>query len=434
VVASFLSAGPEAYHRESDLKNRFTLPTFIWLIPLVLIVFAGLTWVNYQYAGREGAVEDFIPGWVGTRLFFTEGIDPYSPEASAEIQKLASSASLPSESTTPGFTYPLYAILIFAPFAFVGTFELAAALWLSVLEISLVLICLAGVSLSRWQIKPWLLFGLIAFSIGWYPSFHALLDGNPAILCSLLLVGALWAMHQEQDALAAILLVLASIMPSMVIVLVLFIILWAISTKRSTLVWGIPGILVLLVAATSLLIPQWVIEYVRIILQQVGQIEVGTPRALFMYWIPGIGKQLGWLLTFFSGFMLIWEWRQAAGMNFRWFLWAAYFSLAFSGLIGIPTSVENQAALIPAVILVLAVWDERWGTLGRWLIASSLILLSVGLWWLGLVVESQGISPDLSPLLFFAVPVFTIIGLYWVRWWAIRASRLPLQEITERLG
>jgi hypothetical protein len=103
-------------------------------------------------------------------------------------------------------------------------------------------------------------------------------------------------------------------------------------------------------------------------------------------------------------------------------------------LIGIPTSVENQAVLIPAVILVLAVWDERWGTLGRWLIASSLILLSAGLWWLGLVVERQGISPDLSPLLFFAVPVFTIIGLYWVRWWAIRASRLPLQEITERLG
>lgn len=433
MVASFSSVGPEADHRETDLKNRFALPTFIWLIPLALTVFAGLTWANFQYAGREGAVEDFIPGWVGTRLFFTEGIDPYSLEATAEIQKL-----LPGDPTTPvsqasGFTYPLYAILIFAPFAFVGNFELAAALWLSVLEISLILICLAGVTLSRWQVRPWLFFGLIAFSIAWYPSLQALLDGNPAILCSLLLVGALWAIYQDQDALAAVLLVLASIKPSMVIVLIIFIILWAISAKRSTLVWGIPSILVLLVVATSLLIPEWVIQYVRMVLEQVGQIEIGTPRALFMYWVPGIGKQLGWLLTIFSGFMLIWEWRQAVGMNFRWFLWAAYFSLAFTVLIGIPTSVENQVALIPAVILVLAVWDERWGTLGRWLIASSLVLLSAGLWWLGFVVERQGILPDLSPLLFFSVPVFTIIGLYWVRRWAIRSSRLPLQEITERL-
>jgi hypothetical protein len=121
-------------------------------------------------------------------------------------------------------------------------------------------------------------------------------------------------------------------------------------------------------------------------------------------------------------------------MNYRWFLWAAYFSLAMTNLIGIPTSIENQIALLPALILVLAVWDERWGNLGRWLIASSLALLSFGLWWLGVITARQDIPPDLAPLIFFSVPVFIILGLYWVRWWAVRSSRLPLQDITERLG
>jgi hypothetical protein len=153
-----------------------------------------------------------------------------------------------------------------------------------------------------------------------------------------------------------------------------------------------------------------------------------------MHWLPGIGTQLAWLLTIISGVILLWEWRQAFGMNFRWFLWTAYLSLAISNLIGIPTSVENQVVLIPALILILAVWDERWGTLGRWLIATSLALLSIGLWWAGLLAARQETPADLAPLVFFAAPITILIGLYWVRWWAIRSSRLPMQEMTERLG
>jgi hypothetical protein len=121
-------------------------------------------------------------------------------------------------------------------------------------------------------------------------------------------------------------------------------------------------------------------------------------------------------------------------MNYRWFLWAAYFSLVWTNMIGLPTSVENQIALLPALILVLAVWDERWGTLGRWLNGFSILLLSVGLWWLVIFYAGKNIPADLGPFTFFMVPVFMVAGLYWVRWWAIRSPRLPLQEISERLG
>jgi hypothetical protein len=416
------------------LKRRFALPTFIWLIPLVLLLFAGLTWVNFQFTSKGEGGMDFLPGWTGTRLFFTESLSPYSEETTAAIQKQAYGGPAAPEEDPLVFSYPMYAILVFAPFALVGSFEVAAALWMSVLELSILLICLTGVYLSRWQARRWLALVLLVFSITWYPSLRALFDGNPSIICSLLLVGAFWAIYQEQDALAAILLALATFKPQMVVVVIPFILIWGGSKKRPTLVWGFLGVLVLLTAATTLLIPDWIIQYTRLVLEQMGKVDIGTPRALFMYWIPGIGKQLGWLLTIICGVFLIWEWRLAAGMNYRWFLWAAYFSLALTNLIGIPTSVENQVALLPALILVLAVWDERWGNLGRWLIASSLALLSIGLWWVGIITERQDIPPDLAPLIFFSVPVFIILGLYWVRWWAVRSSHLPLQDITERLG
>ena len=220
----------------------------------------------------------------------------------------------------------------------------------------------------------------------------------------------------------------------MVLIVIVFVMIWAGSMKRWTLVWGFLGVLALFIAGSSLLIPNWIFQYFRIILETISDIQIGTPRALFMYWLPGIGNQLGWLLTILSAGFLIWEWRLAAGMNFRWFLWAAYLSLTLTNLIGLPTSIENQIALLPALILVLAVWDERWGMLGRWLIGFSIILLSIGLWWLVRYYRGENIPPDLGPLTFFIVPVFMMVGLYWIRWWAIRSSRLPLQEITERLG
>jgi hypothetical protein len=93
VVASFFSMPCQADHRETVLNRRFALPTFIWLIPLALLLFAGITWLNFRFTSKgEGAI-DFLPGWTGTRLFLTEGLSPYSQETTAEIRKLANGSS-----------------------------------------------------------------------------------------------------------------------------------------------------------------------------------------------------------------------------------------------------------------------------------------------------------------------------------------------------
>jgi len=416
------------------LDRRPVLPTFVWVIPLALVLFAGLTWLNYQYAGDQQGANDFLPGWEGTRLYFTEGLSPYSQETTAEIQKMAYGRPAAAGENPLNFTYPFYAILVFGPFAVLSDFALARALWMSILEVSILLIVITGVNLSRVRLH-WLMYIILAiFSVLWFPGIKSILDGNSSIVFALLVVVAFWAIYHEQDALAATLLALASFRPQMILVLILFVLIWSLSRKRMTLFWGYLGVMALLIAATSLLIPNWIFQYFRLIIEQLGQIEIGTPRALFLYYLPGIGNQLAWLLTMVSAVFLLWEWRLAAGMNYRWFLWAAYFSLVWTNMIGLPTSVENQIALLPALILVLAVWDERWGTLGRWLNGFSILLLSVGLWWLVIFYAGKNIPADLGPFTFFMVPVFMVAGLYWVRWWAIRSPRLPLQEISERLG
>jgi len=214
--------------------------------------------------------------------------------------------------------------------------------------------------------------------------------------------------------------------------LVIFVIIWAIVQRRWQLFWGFVGSLGIIVAATSLLIPTWLVENIRQVIEYFRLDPINTPGALIAYWLPGVGRQFGVVITVVMIAILIWEIWHALGKDFRWFLWTACLALAVTPLIGIPTSITHYIALFPGFILVLATWDQRWGILGRLMMYISLLFFSVGIWGWVYYGQQQGIPPELNAWVFFSFPVFMLIGLYWVRWWAIQPPRLPLQEASNQ--
>jgi hypothetical protein len=175
-------------------------------------------------------------------------------------------------------------------------------------------------------------------------------------------------------------------------------------------------------------------------MQNLGQVvqyymhaEISTPGGLLTYWLPGVGRQLGWAFTLLMVGMLLWEWRAAYQQEFRWFFWAACLTLAATHLIGIYTALENFVVLLPAIILIMGTWDQRWGRIGRVLVLLSLLLFVVGGWGISIIGVRKGIPPSLDPVLYLTTPVLTILGLYWVRWMAIHPPQLPLQVLGRRL-
>jgi len=111
-----------------------------------------------------------------------------------------------------------------------------------------------------------------------------------------------------------------------------------------------------------------------------------------------------------------WNNRHAEG---RGFLWAASLTLVVSQWIGIQTDPGNFIVLFPALMLVLALLDERWKTAGWVMILVFLLLLFVGIWALFLNTVEYGSQPVQSPVLFIPLPAFLLLMLYWVRWWAV---------------
>ncbi len=357
---------------------------------MLIAVCAGLFFINLRFAAQNPGGNDFLSRWVGTRVFFTRGTSPYSDQATSAIQEMAYGRPARSNEDQMLFVYPLYTILVMAPFALIGDYVTARALWMTVLEIVLIVLALFGVSLTRWRVPRLLLIALLLFAALWYHGLRPVINGNPAVMVSLFVWMAILAIRAEQDALAGFLLAISTIKPQMVVLLILFTLLWAISHHRWRIVWSFWGSLGLIIAGMILLIPDWVLQNIRQVLAYPQYTLPGTPGAILAGWLPGIGNQLGWLLTVICSVVLVIEWRAAWRQDFSWYLWTAGLTMTLSNLIGIRTATENYILLFPVLIIVLAVWDERWGKFGRALVIASL----GGLVFWSLVFVSED-NPDL---------------------------------------
>jgi len=362
-------------------------------------------------------------------MLLLKGWSPYSQQTTNEIQKMAYGRAARSDEDQMLFVYPLYSTLVVAPVALIDNYALARAIWMTILEVALVLLTVASISLTRWKLPAWLLLLIILFSVLWYHGLRPVVNGNLSVIVALFVVLAFLALRSEQDAWAGLLLALSTIKPQMVILLIVFVCLWAISRRRWTIIISFFGSLVILIVATSLFIPDWVIQNLRQVLSYPGYTLPGTPGAILAELMPGVGNRLGWFITGIVAIILVFEWWAAWGKDFRWFLWTACLTLVITNLIGIRTATENYAILFVVLILIFGFWDERWKPVGRWVLLFSMVSLFFGLWALFLKTLKPGAQPIQSPIMFFPLPVFLLIGLYWVRWWATRPPILLIDQI-----
>lgn len=387
----------------------------------------GLTWANYSYSYKNPGGNDFLPRYMGIRLFLFEGKSPYGQQATREIQEMIYGRSARPGEDQAFFEYPFFSMVLMAPFALIPDYNMARAVWMTALEISLVGVLLISLSLSRWKIPVWSLVVLLCFSVFWYHSFRPLINGNPSILTALLIALVFLAIRNGYDGFGGILLAFAMIKPQIVFLLVVYVLVWSAYQKRWQLFWGFVSSLVFLIVTSFLFLPSWLIENLRQIYQIYTTAAPNNPREILLAAAPGAGNQLGWALTIVMVVVLFIEWRASLHKDFIWFYWTALLTLAANNLIGIPTSPQNYIVMLPALILVFSTWDAHWRVVGKILITASIVVLFFGLWWLFLATLPTDEIITQSPIMFFPLPFFLLVTLYWVRWWVVRPTR-PLLE------
>lgn len=384
-------------------------------------VLVGLSIANYRLAVRAPGGNDFLARWVGANQWLVLGRDPYSPQVSLVAQTLiyGRPADRQAGEDVAHFAYPLFSMIFFGPFGLIS-YPLARALWMTLLEVALPVLAVLSIQLCDWRPSSWIQRVLIVFSVLWYHGFRAVILGQFAVLEALIMIGALFAIKRRQDAVAGVLLGLALSKPQMGVLLIPFVFLWALSTRRMLiLTWGL-GSIALLLAGSLVLIPSWPIEWARQIIDYTSYTAVGPPVSILAGLIPSGSGVITAVVTGLGLIYLAFVWQQAMGKEDRWFQWTAMVTIAVTNLVALRTATTNYVVMLPALVLVFSVWNERWGKGASAPILIALFGLFVGLWTLFLVTVEGNHE---HPALYLPVPLLALGGLWWCRWWVVRRLR-----------
>lgn len=396
----------------------------ITLLVLGFGLFGLLVWGNYRYTTQNPGGNDFLVHWMGAKSFFEEGISPYSDEVAIRIQTMVYGRPAQAGEHELRVAYPLYSIFLFLPFALIPDYNFARAVWMAVLESGLIIMAFLSLRLVRWRPKPVVLALFLLFSVFWYHALRPVILGNVVILIGLAIVTILLAIRAGHDELAGILMGLITIKPQVVLLLIVFICLWAASNRRWKIVIWFLISLGFLTGVGIILIPDWIIQNLREVIRYPSYNPPGTLPAALDAILPQGGDRLGRVISGAVALMLLIEWFLNRKSEFRGFVWTVCLTLTGSFWIGLQTDPGNFIVAYPALVLTFAIWVERWQNRGVVVSIVAMFLLFIGIWEIFLSTVEMDYQPIQSPVMFLPLPIILLIFLYWNRWWAVRPPRV----------
>jgi hypothetical protein len=402
------------------MSRTLTILTTIVLIILALATLSGLVWANTRYAHDHPGEKDFFVPWLALRTFLQYGDSPYS-QPTAERAQLIYYGHMADEGQDPlRLSIPFPVALFYFPFALVSDYAFARGLWMTCLEFALLVLAFLSLQLTGWKPARTLLPVVLIFSVLWVYGFLPLAGGSAVVFVALAVVGLLLALRDGRDELAGALLVLPFFKLDFAGLLLILILWWALYHRRVRVLAGFLMTLALLLAFSFFILFDWFTPYFGGWISHVYFNPGLTPGGILALSWPVFGPRLGWVLTAIILVALFLEWRDIRRKDFRHFLWTASLTLAGTPLLGIPVTPLDYVLLFFPLILFLSILAERWSRPYRWGISGLVLMVIFFVPWLvpfELALADIYIPTKSTALIF---PLLLVLGLYWMRWWAVR--------------
>jgi hypothetical protein len=207
----------------------------------------------------------------------------------------------------------------------------------------------------------------------------------------------------------------------MAFLIIPFTLLWGLAARRWSLIISFLITFSLLIAGSILLLPSWIIDWLRQLLEYPDYTSLGSPISILTSALP-VGSrvvEIGIVILLVAYLFL--EWFKALGKPERWFQWTAALTLTITNLVAFRTATTNYVILLTSIFLILVIWSDRWQGRNELSIFLFLIFLLVGIWLLFLLTVEGNVE---HPLVYLPVPIITFFGLLWSRWWATQAPKL----------
>lgn len=387
-------------------RQWFLIALFLLLISAVESAAIQRTFTSQLPSGN-----DFYPRWAGAKALLLEGRDPYSPEVTADIEAILD--PLQTRTNSFSFAYPLHVIFTLWPLVYVD-YSWAQAIWMVCLQW---LIIASGVLLMRqggWP-RTGVAAGTAIFAaLFFYPAARAILLGQFTLHVLLFLILAVGALRQKRDGWAGFFLAATSIKPQMVLLVGLWLMLWAVRRRRwrfvgSTLASGV-GML----AASLLLFPRWPLSFIEDLGRYADRASGLNPLdVLAGALIPGGSAALRWAITAVLLLLMAWAWwRALRRADDALFDHALYWGITINLLVFLQTGSTNQILLLLPFAAWLKMLYDKWG---GWMTGTAVFILTLAPWFLFVATISGNYE---NPLLLLPLPLLALLVLLG-RWRAV---------------
>jgi hypothetical protein len=361
---------------------------------------------------------------LAARTFLHYGDGPYSEPATQRAQVVYYGRLALNNEDPLRLNVPFPVELVYFPFALVTDYAIARGLWMTCLEIALVALAYLSLRLTNWRPARVLLVGLFLFSVLWIYGFLSLMDSSTTILVALAIVCLLLALRDGRDELAGALLVVPFFNLDLAGLIVLFILWWVIYHHRGRILAGFLMTLSILLALSFFILSDWFLPFIGGWISHFKYNPSLTTGGILASWWPVVGPRLGWALTGLMLVVLFAEWRDVRNKDFRHLIWTVSLTLAVTPLLGIPVAVRDYVLFYYPLVLFLSILAERWTHPNRLGVAGFVLLaIFIGYWLFPINFYLAGNSSALNGLLFLGFPLLLVIGLYWMRWWAVHPPR-----------
>jgi hypothetical protein len=311
----------------------------------------------------RGNLSDLYPRWLGSRELLLNHRDPYGPEVTREIQ--AGYYGRPLDPTLPNdpkdqqaFAYPAYVAFLLAPsIGLPFPAVLTGFRWfLIALTIIAVLLWLRTL---RWRPSCWTMASVIILTLGSFQVLQGIKLQQLSLLVAGLIAGSAVLLTRGHLPLAGVLIALATIKPQLVLLLTIWLLLWAFSDwrRRQGFVWGFAATLLLLFAAAEHVLPHWLWRFQQAITAY-RQYNDGAGSLLDVLLTPAWGRVVAALIVL-ALLYIGWRMRRALSDSPSFVLMFTLV-LVVTVVVAPKTAPYNQVLLVPAILLVARDWQILW--------------------------------------------------------------------------
>lgn len=378
-----------------------------------LVVFAGQAAVTrFVFTLAHPGGNDFYPRWAGGCAWLLDGENPYAASTTLAIQEgIYGRPALPDEDQA-AFAYPIYVTVFTWPLCFTKDFPLVQAIWMTILTHLLIAAAVLARRLSRWlppaHLWPWVL----PWAVLVYPNARAVLLGQLAVVVAVLLLGCLEALRLRKDGPAGVLLALATIKPQMVFLFVPWILLWSAAQRRWKVIHAFVASLAALIVLPMIWLPSWPADFLAQLTAYTSYTELRSVTWIAASYYAKLPDAVVTSVSVVFFAWLAWEWYRSRRMALTSMLWTASLTLLVTHFVALRTATTHFAPLMLPLFMAFAVLVRRFGSASTPGIASILVVLLVGTWWLFLATVT---GHQESALTYIPIPVILAIVLPWMR-------------------